>query len=251
MHMFTQGEELLRRPRHRRRPGVARHRPRLRQPLPRQRSRLADLFRRRRGQPGPGLRELQHGGAVEAAGDLRHREQPLRHGHVGRRAPRRRPISPSAASPSTSRASRSTAWTSAPSRPPATRRSRMVPRRQGPVHPRDADLPLSRPLDVRPGQVPHQGGGPEDARRSTTRSSRSAAACSSSQGQRGGAEERSTPRCARSSTKRPNSPSTIPSPIRPSSGPTSTASSTDAQNRIRMTGFRRSACARTEGDFGS
>ena len=43
----------------------------------------ADLFRRRRRQPGPGLRELQHGGALEAAGRLRHREQPLRHGHLG------------------------------------------------------------------------------------------------------------------------------------------------------------------------
>ncbi len=53
----------------------------------------ARLFRRRRGQPGPGLRELQHGGAVEAPGDLHHREQPLRHGHLGRRAPRRRPTS--------------------------------------------------------------------------------------------------------------------------------------------------------------
>ena len=54
------------------------------QQVPRQRQRLAHLFRRRRDQPGPGLRELQHGGAVEAAGRLRHREQPLRHGHVGR-----------------------------------------------------------------------------------------------------------------------------------------------------------------------
>jgi pyruvate dehydrogenase E1 component alpha subunit len=33
---------------------------------------------------------------------------------------------------------------------------RMVPRRQGADHPRDADLPLSRPLDVRPGEVPHR-----------------------------------------------------------------------------------------------
>ena len=41
------------------------------------------LFRRRRGQSGPGLRELQHGIAVEAADRLRHREQPIRHGHVG------------------------------------------------------------------------------------------------------------------------------------------------------------------------
>ena len=84
MHMFCSEKNFYRRPRHRRRAGVARHRPRLRQPLPRQRQRLAHLFRRRRGQPGPGLRELQHGGALEAAGRLRDREQPLRHGHVGR-----------------------------------------------------------------------------------------------------------------------------------------------------------------------
>ena len=42
------------------------------------------LSRRRRDQPGPGLRKLQHGGAVEAAGGLRHREQPIRHGHLDR-----------------------------------------------------------------------------------------------------------------------------------------------------------------------
>jgi pyruvate dehydrogenase E1 component alpha subunit len=42
---------------------------------------VACLFRRRRGQPGPGLRELQHGRAVEAAGHLRDREQPVRDGH--------------------------------------------------------------------------------------------------------------------------------------------------------------------------
>ena len=61
-------EGLLRRPRHRRRAGAARHRPRLRQQLSRQRQCLPDLFRRRRRQPGPGLRKLQHGEAVEAAG---------------------------------------------------------------------------------------------------------------------------------------------------------------------------------------
>ena len=38
-------------------------------------------------------------------------------------------------------------------------RHRACPLRQGPVHPRDADLPLSRPLHVRPGEVPHQGRG--------------------------------------------------------------------------------------------
>ena len=77
------GEEFLRRTRHRRRAGLARHRARLQQSLSRQRQCLPDLFRRRRGQSGPGLRELQHGGAVEAAGHLHHREQPLRDGHVG------------------------------------------------------------------------------------------------------------------------------------------------------------------------
>ena len=35
---------------------------------------------------------------------------------------------------------------------------------QGPVHPRDADLPLPRPLHVRPGEVPHQGRGHPHAR---------------------------------------------------------------------------------------
>ena len=43
-------------------------------------------------------------------------------------------------------------------------RARLVPQRQGADHPRDADLPLSRPLDVRSRQVPLQGRGAEDAR---------------------------------------------------------------------------------------
>ena len=37
-------------------------------------------------------------------------------------------------------------------------------RRQRPLHPGDADLPLSRPLHVRPRQVPHARGSAEDAR---------------------------------------------------------------------------------------
>ena len=107
-------EGLLRRPRHRRRAGLARHRARLRQPLSQERQCEPHLFRRRRRQSGPGLRELQHGGAVEAARGLHHREQPLRHGHrdhalVGDHGP-----VASAASRSTSRASRSTAWMCAP-----------------------------------------------------------------------------------------------------------------------------------------
>ena len=49
--------------------------------LPQDRQCQPHLSRRRRHQSGPGLRELQHGGAVEAPGGLHHREQPLRHGH--------------------------------------------------------------------------------------------------------------------------------------------------------------------------
>ncbi len=54
------------------------------QPLPQERQGRLRLFRRRRGQPGPGLRELQHGRALAAAGRLRDREQPVRHGHQRR-----------------------------------------------------------------------------------------------------------------------------------------------------------------------
>jgi pyruvate dehydrogenase E1 component alpha subunit len=58
------------------------------------RRRLPHLFRRRRGQPGPGLRELQHGRAVEAAGHLRDREQPVCHGHQRQALDRRGPAVP-------------------------------------------------------------------------------------------------------------------------------------------------------------
>ena len=42
------------------------------------------LLRRRCREPGPGLRGVQHGGAVEAAGDLCGREQQIRHGQPHR-----------------------------------------------------------------------------------------------------------------------------------------------------------------------
>ena len=135
-----------------------------RQPLPRKRRRLADLLRRRRGQPGPGLRELQHGGALEAAGRLRHREQSLRDGHLGCPLFGRNRV-------------RSSRPVLQDSRPAGRRhgracreigrraRHRMVPLGRGADHPRDADLPLSRPFDVRSGQIPDQGGSAEDALR--------------------------------------------------------------------------------------
>ena len=50
----------------------------------RQRPRRADLFRRGRVQPGPGVRKLQPRGADEAAGRLCDREQQVRHGHQRR-----------------------------------------------------------------------------------------------------------------------------------------------------------------------
>ena len=61
MHMFCDRAQILRRPRHRRRAGVAGRRPRLRAQVQRGRRPVPCLFRRRRGQPGPGLRDLQHG----------------------------------------------------------------------------------------------------------------------------------------------------------------------------------------------
>ena len=125
---------------------------------------LRRLHGRRRRQPGPGLRELQHGGAVEAAGPLRDREQPLRHGHRRRRAPPPASGCASAAAPTASLAIRSTAWTwSAVHARPASW-SQQIRGGEGPVDPRGHDLSLSRPLDVRSGQVPHQGGGAGDAR---------------------------------------------------------------------------------------
>ena len=84
LHAHVQpGSQFLRRPRHRRRPGSHRHRIGAGAQVQPGRRRMPHLFRRRRRQPGTGLRVLQHGGPVEAAGDLRHREQPLRHGYVG------------------------------------------------------------------------------------------------------------------------------------------------------------------------
>ena len=56
MHFFAPGQELLGRPRHRRRPDPARPRPRLRHQIQGPEGRRALLPRRRRGQPGLLLR---------------------------------------------------------------------------------------------------------------------------------------------------------------------------------------------------
>ena len=97
MHMFSVEKEFYRRARHRRRAGAARHGARFRQQIQGQRRVSPHLFRRRRRQPGPGLRELQYGQALEAAGRVRHREQQYAHGHPRRRVSARRPTSRSAA----------------------------------------------------------------------------------------------------------------------------------------------------------
>ena len=86
------------------------------------------LFRRRRRQPGAGVRELQHGGAVEAARRLHHREQPIRHGHQRGALQRDGANSTSAALRSTFPASRWTAWMWKPCTRPAQRPMECAPR---------------------------------------------------------------------------------------------------------------------------
>jgi len=88
-------EEFLRRPRYRGRPGADRNRPRLRLQVPGRGQGLPHLSRRRRHQPGPGLRILQHGVALASPGHLRDREQQVRHGHLDRAGVgAHRPLSP-------------------------------------------------------------------------------------------------------------------------------------------------------------
>ena len=133
---------LLRRPRHRRRAGRARHRPRLQAQICRRWRRVPGLFRRRRGQPGPGLRELQHGRAVEAADHLRDREQPICDGHQRRAlVSRGRSLQARRELPH-SRASRSTAWTCS--------RCAARPRRRsnGPAAARGRSCSSSRPIAI-------------------------------------------------------------------------------------------------------
>ena len=65
----------------------------------------------------------------------------------------------------------------------------VVPRRQRADHSRDADLPLSRPLDVGPGEIPFEGRGRQISHRARSdRAGARAAACQEME-QRGRAEE--------------------------------------------------------------
>ena len=84
--LLQQKGKLLRWAGHRRCPGARRYRSGVReqvQDAPGRADAGGDrLLRRRRGEPGPDLGVHEHGGPVEAAHDLLHREQPVRHGHV-------------------------------------------------------------------------------------------------------------------------------------------------------------------------
>ena len=101
---------------------------------------------------------------------------------------------------------------------------RALPRGQGPVHPGDEDLPLSRPLDVRPGEVPHAGGSAEDARRDATRSSMCATLLTQGRlADRGRAEGDRQGDQGDRATRPPSSPRKARSRTVPSSGPTSTS----------------------------
>ena len=95
-------------------------------------------------------------------------------------------------------------------------------RGQRALHPGDADLPLSRPLDVGPGQVPHARGSARRCARSTTRSSRCADRAAGGQARLGEDELKAIDAeiRRRSSTARPSSRRAIRSPTRASCGPT-------------------------------
>ena len=125
--------------------------------------RVPRLFRRRRGEPGPGVRKLQHGRAVEAADHLRDREQPVRDGH--QRQPRvgRGPaLSPRRELPHSRHPGRRHGRARVPRR--GRGGARLGARGQGADHPRDEDLSLSRPFDVRSGQVSQPRGSAGGAR---------------------------------------------------------------------------------------
>ena len=219
-----QGRQLPGRPRHRRQPPAAGHRGRLRHQVPRRRPGHRLLLRRRRGARGRVPRVDEPGLAVEAAGHLHLREQPLRHGHLAGAGPGRdRDLEVRArlqhglrAGGRHGRAGRA--------RGDGARGGPRADRAHADPH-RGPHLPLPRPLHARSGRggVPHQGRGREgEAARSHRAVPRARAA-------RPAGSSRTT--CARSrrtstiwSTRRWPSPRPRRSPRCPSSSPTSSRS---------------------------
>ena len=102
---------LLRRQCHRRRRPAAGRRPRAGRPAPAPGRGHRLLLRRRRGGRRRLPRDHEPGRAVEAAGAVRLREQPLRHGRAAGTMPKARPTSGARPRPTACRPSRWTAWT--------------------------------------------------------------------------------------------------------------------------------------------
>ena len=169
--LLRRREGVPRRPRDRRQPHPAGGRRRLRHQVPRRGPGLHLLLRRRRHEPGVGPRSVQHGGALEAAGDLRRREQHVCDGHLARallgRARPDRPRAPAlTAFPGVSINGNDIELMAKTTRE-AVDRARAG---EGPTLHRGPDLPLQGALDQRPGQVPPQGRA-RIGRAATTRSS--------------------------------------------------------------------------------
>ena len=96
-----------------------------------------------------------------------------------------------------------------------------LPRRQGPVHPRDEDLSLSRPLDVRPGASTAPARRCRRCASSTTRSTTSRdLLIAGNWRRRGRRSRRSTTRSRRSCNDAAEFAQDSPEPDRPSSRPT-------------------------------